>query len=454
MYRIEDITKINENINKIQDEASMHYKTYYEPTLKESGEVYKAIKNFLIRKKRVTYGGFAQNMLIMYKNPEASFYKEVNGAFFNWPDIADIEFYSPTPLQDIIELTEELYSQGFKNIQGKDGLHPETYKVFINFINYCDISYIPQHIHNSMPVIEINGIKCAHPHFMMVDAYRVLTDPMTSYWRLEKTLKRWQLILKYYPLDQKLKNEKFKLENNDESLKYIKKKIIHKSKLVVVGFAAYNYYTSKVSKEDIIQEYSFYELISENLHHDAKHIYKVLKNKYKDKITVKEYQPFFQFTDNKVEYFNNNKLILRLFGNNHRCTVYNYSTKKHTHYGTYNLVFMYLFFDYFYAFINRDKINTNLYNALIAKFHNNRNKYMDSHNITVLDKSPFQDFTFKCYGVPVDMARQARLEMKNRDKFRFTYIPSGKPKQAPEYNFFNTSGNPIMNTKNLIIKNN
>ena len=49
LQNLEDITKINENINKIQDEASMHYKTYYEPTLKESGEVYKAIKNFLIR---------------------------------------------------------------------------------------------------------------------------------------------------------------------------------------------------------------------------------------------------------------------------------------------------------------------------------------------------------------------------------------------------------------------
>ena len=38
-----------------------------------------------------------------------------------------------------VELTEELHSKGFKHVEGKEGVHPETYKIFVNFINYCDM---------------------------------------------------------------------------------------------------------------------------------------------------------------------------------------------------------------------------------------------------------------------------------------------------------------------------
>ena len=118
MYRIEDIEKINKNIDKIKDEAAKEYKTLYEPTLNEISKVYNSIKNYIRKKGRVAYGGFAQNLLIMKKNSDDSFYKVIDGAFYNWPDLADMEFYSPTPLADIIELTEELYSQGYKQVEG------------------------------------------------------------------------------------------------------------------------------------------------------------------------------------------------------------------------------------------------------------------------------------------------------------------------------------------------
>ena len=50
--------------------------------------------------------------------------------------------------------------------------------------------------------------------------------------------------------------------------------------------------------------------------------------------------------DKRIEFYHDGQLVFRLFGNNERCTVYNYSDKKKTHFGTYNLVFMYLLFDY------------------------------------------------------------------------------------------------------------
>ncbi len=262
MYRIEDIKKIEENIDNIKEGAAKQYKTFYEPTLEETSNVYKAIRNFISRKKKIVYGGFAQNLLVKTKNPKDVFYQEIDGAFYNWPDLADIEFYTPTPLNDIIELTEELHASGFKHVEGKEGMHPETYKIFVNFINYCDFTYLPTNIYNNLPYIEIDGIRCCHPHFMMIDAYRILTDPMTSYWRLEKPLKRFQLVLHHYPIDQSKNNNKISFSNKfPDVLRTIRKKIIHKTKLIMVGFGAYNYYANKVDKKYLMDKILFFEFI-------------------------------------------------------------------------------------------------------------------------------------------------------------------------------------------------
>lgn len=470
MYRVKDMELIEKNIDKIKDDAAKEYKSLYEPTLKEISDVYSAIRNYIKKKGKVTYGGFAQNILLTSKNPNESFYKIIDGAFYNWPDVADMEFYSPTPLADIIELTEELHSMGFKHVEGKGGMHPETYKIFVNFINYCDISYMSANIYNNMPIIEVNGIKCAHPHFMMVDSYRVLTDPMTSYWRLDKSIKRFQKLLKYYPIvgvgNNKegqsmikiLDDKKIVLKSNEDVLKVIRKKIIHMSDLVIVGFYAFDYFVKKVSDNLVINKYSFYEAISKDLRKDSIKTLKVLTNKFGSKITTKEFYPFFSFMDKRIEFYYDGYLVFRLFGNNERCTVYNYSEKKQTHFGTYNLVFMYLLFDYFLAFVSKDKTNTQLYQILIAKFFDARNKYLNSRNLTVLDKSPFQDFTFKCYGIPTDSMRSALLEglkKKSQGKqMKFRYGPSGKPSKVPDYQFSNSSGNQILNEKYLILKNN
>ena len=455
MYRNEDMEMINQNLSKIKDDAAKEYKTFYEPTLSEMSKVYNAIKNYIQKNNKVVYGGYAQNLLIIKKNPADAFYTDIDGAYFNWPDIADIEFYSTTPLVDIINLTEELHAQGFKHVEGKEGMHPETYKIFVNFVNYCDISYIPVHIYNNMPKITIDGIKCADPHFMMVDAYRVLTDPMTSYWRLDKSITRFQTILKYYPIDQSNVDKKIILQsNNDTILNFIRKKIIQKNKLIVVGLHAFNYYAKKVSDKYVVNNIPYYEIISTNYEKDAKYIYSYLIKKFK-KISVKEFTPFFSFLDKHIEFFYDNQLILKLYGNNERCIVYNYSDNKKTHFGTYNLVMMYLYFEYYYALINRNKQNTNLCNILIGKFFKLRNTYLNDKKITVIDDSPFKDFTYKCYGTPVESIRSSLLscleKRKQGKQMKFRYGPTGKPRQAPDYNFSNISGNQILNEKYLIL---
>ena len=141
---------------------------------------------------------------------------------------------------------------------------------------------------------------------------------------------------------------KIELKSNDQSIiKLIRKKIVQKTKLIVVGFAAYNYYAKKESESNILKNIPFYELISTNFVRDAKNIMKFFNKRFPGKVTTKEYYPFYTFMDKKIEYYINNQLVLRLFGNNERCIVYNFSDKKKTHFGTFNLVMMYLNFNYF-----------------------------------------------------------------------------------------------------------
>jgi hypothetical protein len=51
-----------------------------------------------------------------------------------------------------------------------------------------------------MPFKEIKGMNLTGPHFMMIDYFRVMTDPLTSYFRIGKTFTRLCLMLKHFPL--------------------------------------------------------------------------------------------------------------------------------------------------------------------------------------------------------------------------------------------------------------
>jgi hypothetical protein len=448
MYREDDIEKIKLNIDNISTKAMTIYKTNYEPTLAESQEVYKELLNFIKEKKKIIYGGYAQNNLILQKNKNDGFYKDI--------DTPDIEFYSFEPVKDLFELCNYLHSKNFKYVQGQEGIHEGTYKIFVNFVNYCDITYLPKNIYDNCPFIESSDkIKFAHPNFMLIDIYRVFTDPMTSYWRLDKTFKRFIKLYNYYPIENKNSIIKFLNLSDELILSQIRKKIIHNSNYIVVGSYAYNYYVSKINRENIIK-INFYELITENIRKESSKIYNKLKTLFGSKITVKEYTPFFEFFDYRIEFLYEGKVILRIYNNNNRCIVYNHSVKKNTKFGTNQIVLLYLLSNYNYYLVNRNLTESNNYFNMFIKLNNSKQNYLDKHNITAIDTSPFEDFKMNCIGKPVALDRLERLTIISKKKkgkqLKFRYEPTGKIVKIPEFIFDNVSGNEVINTKNLILK--
>ena len=104
--------------------------------------------------------------------------------------------------------------------------------------------------------------------------------------------------------------------------------------------------------------------------------------------------------------------------------------------------------DYQYANTKRDDREKNNYMSLITRILKARELYLDKKGISVLDKSPFQEFTLQCLGSTEDPLRMARLAAKKRLEsgkiVKFRYDPTGKPGKVPTYRFENSSGNEIL----------
>lgn len=438
MYRQLDLDIILRNLDNIENNAMLIKLDKYEPTMTEINNVYMEIINFIKTNNRIVYGGYAQNELIRMKNEE--------DVFYNKSDIADIEFYSPDPIGDMIDLCDILQKKNYKYVEGKEGVHIETYKIFVNFMNYCDISYMPPDMYKNCPVIISDGVRLAHPHFMLIDAYRVYCDPMTSYFRLTKTFVRFTKLIKYYPFNENMIYNKIEYNTKPDSdtMNYIRKNIIHNSKMIVVGVYCFNT-LMKIAKmpETYMMEDSFYQLISTDYTKDIDYIYNNLKKKYNN-ITKKSYYPFYQFLDKSTEFYYKDNIILRVYGNNDRCTVYRKSEKKKVLFGTFQLLLLYSLIQYNIGIIRGNKFNEMQYGTMLARLYKARDKYLEDKKITVLDKSPFQEFTTQCIGEPKDILRESFLERaRKREQGKqasFLYKPKGNPGKKPNFKFDNTSG--------------
>jgi len=455
LHRKEDIEVIKENLDKIIKDAEHKQVTILEPNMEEYRSIIKVILQFIKDHNRIIYGGWSLNELIKNKDKSKAVYDEY--------DKADLEFYSPEPMKDLIDLADILYKNKFKYVTAKQAQHEETYTIFVNFENYCDISYVPRNVYNNMPNIQLDGYRYIHPDFKFIDELRVYNNPLTAYRVLDKTFKRSILLKSLYPF--KNINELKKIEPSvdkkmEDILEFVRKEIIAtRETFISIGFYAYYYYLSQANeKEPINLNIPFYDVISIDIKKDSVEIINLLKEKYHDKITVEEYWPFFQFLDHSVVIKYDDKPILNIYGNNDICIPFKYLDKKKIKIGTFKVVLMYLFMFAMRAYINHDKQIYHMYQYMAINLLDKRSKYLTKHNKTVLDDTPFQDFQIDCVGHTIDPGRAFRLSgITRREKgkpFQYSYDPANKPVdfKYPEYVFNNSSGNIINNPMNKFFK--
>jgi len=445
MFRSQDIEYFNKKIDHYKNDMSKIVFSKFEPTPDKRKNIYIAILNFIKKNNRIVYGGWAHNTLIKDINPDDQFYSEYSAS--------DVEFYSPDPIGDLMNLCEELHQLGFEYINGKNAQHEETYKLFVEFVNFSDISYMPQNICDNLPVIVINGIKYVHPTIIAIDFYRIFNNPINAFRLWEKIIGRSTILFKYYPITKsKINKPNFtsKLANSKEILDYIRKKILHESELINIGFLAYNYFVKKADMSEYIIEEPYYEIISVNYQDDRNKIYETLKSKYGNKIKYDEYYPFYQYFGKKTVFMYDNQPILIMYSNFDICTVNQYSQKKKMFFGTYLLTLMYMLSNFAYSFVyklGKDDEWLNLF-SILEKAKNN---YFEKYNKNGTDESPFKHFIFNCIGTTQDPLRKYLLNViekkKKQIKSGFDYKPSGQIGKIPEFRFNDSTGNKI--NKNL-----
>ncbi len=157
----------------------------------EVKEIIDILEKFLIRKKRICYGGTAiNNILPKY----AQFYNRDI-------DVPDYDFFSPNALDDAMELADIYHKHGYTEVEAKSGMHVGTFKVYVNFFAIADITYMYEPIYKSLynESLLIGGIKYASPNFLRMSMYLELSRPNGDVSRWEKVLKRLTLLNEHYP---------------------------------------------------------------------------------------------------------------------------------------------------------------------------------------------------------------------------------------------------------------
>lgn len=156
-------------------------------------QIIQILEDFLVKKKLICYGGTAINNILP---KDAQFYDRS-------VEIPDYDFFSQNALQDAKELADKYYLAGYDEVEAKAGMHPGTYKVYVNFLPVADITYLHPILFKSLlkEAITVAGIKYAPPNYLRMAMFLELSRPNGDVSRWEKVLKRINLLNRYHPLN-------------------------------------------------------------------------------------------------------------------------------------------------------------------------------------------------------------------------------------------------------------
>ncbi|CAH6421495.1 Poly(A) polymerase catalytic subunit [uncultured virus] len=482
LYNIKDLELFHEKMDEIEDKLIEKEKKFvHEPIYEERKQIEKIILDYIKQYKRKIYGGYAQNKLISLKNPKDAFYDPTS--------INDLDFYSPEPIEDLIRLSNILHEKGFKYVQASEAVHKETYSLFVNFYNSCDISYVHKNIFYRIPFIEIEGVNYVHPSFIYIDLLRIFTDPLISgAYRWRKTFPRFYLLQKYYPFNKAtlpLPNINIIPEDYKKTIENIFKMLFiffkNNQSIILFGIYVYNCFLFEsgiINDKQYRQKYSFinipyYEIISTDYNNDALKIIDLIKQTFKDiedSISITEYYPFWMFTGYSATINYKNYPFIYIYHYNRRCVpikkinpisfnedeiIKDQNSKVQI--SSFDLTLLMNMIITFKHRVNKDDKQYQFYNIMTSHLIEMRNYYLKKNNKNIFDGTIFQEFIIDCVGDPLDPIRETRIlrylkARSGKGPIVFKYDPNIKHKEpVSNFEFANTSGNPIRNPHNFKI---
>jgi hypothetical protein len=449
---VDTLTKLPDII-KVLERKSLEM---IEPTIFEQRDVMNSIKEFLKIKKRKIYGGTAVNELIKQVNPTEAIYDDYS--------FGDIDFYSPQPRADVVELCNYLFAmKKYKHINANEAQHDGTYRIYVNWQLYCNITYVPKNIYLGIKATIINGLQYVDPHFIWIDQLRIYCNPLLTTRLLEKTFKREYLLLKNYPLEyfeNNFQSQIYPVENANYIHKIKQEFLPNCDAIMINGFDAYNFYV-KYAKENMESPLPFLDLIADNYSETVIKLYAYVRSIVINPglMGIIEYSPFFQFTGHSVMIkYNEQPLVLIQEIKDISVPIINVSSG--IKYASYQYLLMSLLINKFRSFIDKNKQMYFNYSTASSNLIKIKNDYLKEHKINAINNSPFSILKTTCIGTPVSPARlylcRRNERRENGKKPEFTYEPEKFFKTSEEsqkkfdplrIGYKNASGNIIIQPK-------
>jgi hypothetical protein len=306
--------------------------------------------------------------------------------------------------------------------------------------------------------------------------------------RWEKAFKRMYLLLKYYPLEYFDKN--LRLNSPEKEIQVYINKILNgflldedaRKSCLLSGLNAYNFYIkhamqdSSVEKmartyykinnmSSLLSEIPYVEIISVSYAETVEKIYNFLKKEVIDpkNLNLEEYFPFFQFTNYSVIIKYRDQPIVKIYEADGYCIPY-VKTNKEYMYVSYQYLLMMLLISKFRYHVEKNKDMYFAYSIAISNLVASRNIFLTKKNLGVINNTVFSEFRINCVGTTLSYMRESLLRRSEKSKMgykSFRYEPEkfflSSQESQERFNpgkitFRNTSGNKIINPKNLLFR--
>jgi hypothetical protein len=205
MYTPDEEASLTQAIPRLMREAELAKRLYVAPTVHQRVAVLDNILDYVAQRGRKVYGGFALNAVLLEVSPADAIYADNAAAAL----VPDVEFYSPDPVSDVVHLCDRLHAAGHRRVQGREAAHSGTFTVTVEFTRVCDITHVPPVVYDAVPTRPVTHhglyrplvLRAVEPSFALIDLLRLLCDPFTSHWKLDRMLPRLLLVQRLFPID-------------------------------------------------------------------------------------------------------------------------------------------------------------------------------------------------------------------------------------------------------------
>lgn len=441
--------KMSELLQKAKD---FEMKTV-KPTKDMVSKAYNILYEFLRSKQRVIYGGTAISILLQQKN-----YDEI----YLDSEFPDIDFLTPEPYQDALDISNRLYAAGIQYINVTEAVKENTFKVFIEHSRdeLADVSYVPSSIYKyifkhassncTLKGTPMKGLKIINPNFQIIDILNVFISPALSWLKIQKNLKREVLLSNYYMIpitdvsDQSKLSYTFRKsasKNVQNMHRFIRENVIDS---IGCGNNAYNYYNKQVNgwKRRTIHNMPL-EYYTVNAHDISKKLFTRLKKIFPNQdLKYVEYYPYLGQLKSRYIIFSGKKWIAVFCDYKDQCTSVKQvnNEKILTYWGTLRHCYIMYHRCRIDGFSNRAMVYQYMYKQLRYVYRTwCVNKTVEERT---KDTSPFQLLEPHCFPTKnlENMTRKSRIKKaKERNKNtpgmgKFTYRPNEKVFKKIEYN--------------------